>query len=224
MSILDWPNDERPREKLLRRGAPTLSDAELLAVFLGSGLRGQDAVALGHDLLRRHGGLRPLLQTPPQALMRERGLGAARVTRLLAALELATRHLAADLARGDALDDPLVAARYFTARLRDRPHEVFACLFLDARHRCIAFEEVFTGGLDGAEVYPREIVRRCVLHNAAGVMLGHNHPSGSSEPSASDRAVTQRLVNALRLIDIRVLDHFVIGDGPATSFASRGWL
>lgn len=224
MSILDWPDDERPREKLLQRGAGALSDAELLAVFLGSGLRGQDAVALGHDLLRRHGGLRPMLQQPPQALMRERGLGAARVTRLLAALELATRHLAADLARGDALDDPALAARYFTARLRDRPHEVFACLYLDARHRCIAFEEVFSGGLDGAEVHPREIVRRCVQHNAAAVMLGHNHPSGSSEASVADRAVTRRLVDALRLVDIRVLDHFIIGDGPPTSFSSRGWL
>ena len=224
MSILDWPDDERPREKLLQRGASVLSDAELLAVFLGSGLRGQDAVALGHDLLRRHGGLRPLLQQPPQALLRERGLGAARTTRLLAALELASRHLAADLARGELLADPGTAARYFTARLRDRAQEIFACLYLDSRHRCIAFEDVFSGSIDGTEVHPREIVRRCVQHNAAAVMFGHNHPSGSTDASAADRAITRRLVDALRLVDVRVLDHFIVGDGPATSFAERGWL
>lgn len=224
MTIRDWPDTERPREKLLQRGAAALSDAELLAVFLGSGLRGQDAVELGRDLLRRHGGLRPLLQLPAAALLRERGLGAARTTRLLAALELATRHLGADLERGEALDDPGRAARYFAARLRDRPQEVFACLYLDSRHRSIAFEELFSGSVDGAEIYPREVVRRCMQHNAAAVIFGHNHPSGVSEASAADRAITRRLVDALRLVDIRVLDHFIVGDGPALSFAARGWL
>jgi DNA repair protein RadC len=224
MTIRDWPTEERPREKLLARGARALSDAELLAVFFGSGLRGQSAVDLGRALLQRHGGLRALLSKDPAELRRERGLGAARCARLCAALELATRHLAAELERGDALSDPTRAGHYFRSRLRDQPHEVFACLFLDTRHRAIAFEELFRGGIDGAEVHPREVVRRCLAHNAAAVMLGHNHPSGVAEASQADRAITRRLSDALALIDVRVLDHFIVGDGPALSFAARGWL
>ncbi len=224
MTIRDWPSEERPREKLLARGAPALSDAELLAVFLGSGLRGQDAVALGRDLLAQHGGLRGLLQRAPAELQRVRGLGLARSARLCAALELATRHLAAGLDRGEALSDPQRAGHYFRHRLRDLPHEVFACLFLDTRHRVIAFEDLFRGTLDGAEVHPREVVRRCLAHNAAAVILGHNHPSGVAEASAADRHITLRLRDALALIEVRVLDHFIVGDGPAFSFAARGWL
>ena len=224
MTIRDWPEHERPREKLLARGATALSDAELLAVFLGSGLRGQNAIELGRDLLTRHGGLRGLLQRAPAELQRERGLGAARTARLCAALELAARHLAADLERGEALTDPTRAGHYFRTRLRDQPHEVFACLFLDTRHRAIAFEELFRGSIDGAEVHPREVVRRCLAHNAAAVILGHNHPSGVAEASAADRAITHRLCEALALIEVRVLDHFIVGDGPALSFAARGWL
>lgn len=224
MTIRDWPELERPREKLLARGANALSDAELLAVFLGSGLRGQDAVALGRGLLARHGGLRGLLQCSADQLRCQPGLGTARSARLLAALELATRHLAAGLERGEALSDPQRAGHYFRHRLRDLPHEVFACLFLDARHRPIAFEELFRGTLDGAEVHPREVVRRCLAHNAAAVILGHNHPSGVAEASAADRHITLRLRDALALIEVRVLDHFIVGDGPAFSFAARGWL
>jgi DNA repair protein RadC len=224
MTIRDWPDDERPREKLLQRGGAALSDSELLAVFLGSGLRGQNAVDLGRDLLKQHGGLRALLEQPTAALMRVRGLGMARTARLLAALELATRHLAAQLDRGDALSDPTSAGAYFRAQLRRHPHEVFACLFLDTRHRVIAFEEMFRGGIDGAEVHPREVVRRCLSHNAAAVILGHNHPSGVCEASAADRAITRRLSDALALVDVRVLDHFIVGDGPPLSFAARGWL
>jgi DNA repair protein RadC len=224
MTIRDWPAAERPREKLLARGATVLSDAELLAVFLGSGLRGQNAVELGRELLQRAGGLRGLLQRAPAELQRERGLGAARAARLCAALELATRHLAAELERGEALSDPQRAGHYFRSRLRDHPHEVFACLFLDTRHRVIAFEELFRGSIDGAEVHPREVVRRCLAHNAAAVILGHNHPSGVAEASAADRAITRRLGEALALIEVRVLDHFIVGDGPALSFAARGWL
>jgi DNA repair protein RadC len=224
MSIRDWPDAERPREKLLARGSAALSDAELLAVFLGSGLRGESAVDLGRALLQRHGGLRALLERAPAELQRIRGLGAARTARLLAALELASRHLAAGLERGEALSDPGRAGHYFSARLRGHPHEVFAVLFLDTRHRTIAFEELFRGGIDGAEVHPREVVRRCLAHNAAAVILGHNHPSGVSEASAADRAITRRLSEALALVDVRVLDHFIVGDGPALSFAARGWL
>lgn len=224
MAIRDWPVDEQPREKLIARGPAALSDAELLAVFIGSGSRGQNAVELGRELLRRYGGLRQLLERSPKALMLDRGLGPARVARLLAAIELASRHLAAALVSRDAVNDPVRAGDYFRARLRGYPHEVFACLFMDSHHRMIAFEELFRGSIDSAEVHPREVVRRCIAHNAAAVILGHNHPSGISEASAADIAITRRLRDALMLIDVRVLDHFIVGEGLPVSFAARGWL
>lgn len=224
MKLRDWPCEERPRERLLRHGAGTLSDAELLAIFLGSGSRGRDAVAQARGVLAEHGPLRALLDRPPQAMMDLPGLGPASVCRLHAALELGNRHLAGALERGEALTDPARAGEYFARRLRGLPHEVFACLFLDTRHRALAFEELFRGTIDGAEVHPREVVRRCLAHNAAAVIIGHNHPSGVSEPSAADRAVTARLREALALVDVRLLDHFVVGDGPPCSMAARGWL
>ena len=222
MHIRDWPSDERPREKLLHRGAAALSDAELLAIFLGSGLRGQDAVATARQLLADHGPLRSLVEREPRRLAELPGLGPARACRLAAALELGNRVLAADLARGEAMTDPAAAGRYFSQRLRGFAHEVFAVLFLDTRHRALAFEELFRGTIDGAEVHPREIVRRALAHNAAAVIVGHNHPSGSREPSSADRAVTVRLTQALALVDVRLLDHFVIGDGAPVSMAARG--
>ena len=224
MHIRDWPLDERPREKLLARGPASLSDAELLAIFLGSGLRGQDAVATARELLARHGPLRRLLEHGPADLAKLHGLGPARACRLAAALELCNRYLAAGLERGEALSDPHAAGRYFAQRLRGQPQEVFACLFLDARHRALAFEELFHGTVDGAEVHPREVVRRALAHNAAAVIAGHNHPSGNPEPSAADRAVTARLKQSLALVDVRLLDHFVIGDGAPSSMAARGWV
>lgn len=224
MHIRDWPSDERPREKLLRRGASVLSDAELLAIFLGSGVRGLDAVATARRLLSAHGPLRALLERAPTELARLPGLGPARACQLGAALELCNRYLAAGLERGDALTDPQAAGRYFSQRLRGQPSEVFAALFLDTRHRSLAFEELFRGTVDGAEVHPREVVRRALVHNAAAVIVGHNHPSGSAEPSAADRAVTSRLKQALQLVDVRLLDHFVIGDGAPVSLAARGWV
>ncbi|WP_407061006.1 RadC family protein [Agrilutibacter solisilvae] len=224
MHIREWPAEERPREKLLARGAPALSDAELLAIFLGSGLRGRDAVTTARELLGAHGPLRALLDRPPQDLVRLPALGLARACTLAAALELGRRHLAADLERGALLTDPQAAGRYFAQRLRGHAHEVFAALFLDTRHRAIAFEEMFRGGLDGAEVHPREVVRRALALNAAAVIVGHNHPSGNPEPSAADRAVTARLKQALGLVDLRLLDHFVIGDGAPVSLAARGWV
>ncbi len=224
MHIRDWPRDERPREKLLKQGAVALSDAELLALFLGSGLRGEDAVATARGMLAAHGPLRALLENDPVALARLPGLGPARACKLAAALELGHRHLAAALERGEVLTDPASAGRYFSQRLRARGHEVFAALFLDTRHRALAFEELFQGTVDGAEVHPREVVRRALGHNAAAVIVGHNHPSGSSEPSAADRAVTARLKQALHLVDVRLLDHFVIGDGAPVSLAARGWV
>jgi DNA repair protein RadC len=224
MLLHDWPAQERPRERLLAGGPAQLSDAELLAIFLGSGLRGQDAVATARDLLARHGPLRELLERSPAELMKLPGLGPARACRLSAALELCNRYLAAGLERGEALSDPHAAGRYFAQRLRGQPQEVFACLFLDARHRALAFEELFHGTVDGAEVHPREVVRRALAHNAAAVIAGHNHPSGNPEPSAADRAVTARLKQSLALVDVRLLDHFVVGDGAPSSMGARGWV
>ena len=222
MHIRDWPDEERPREKLLARGAGVLSDAELLAIFLGSGLRGRDAVQTSRELLNAHGPLRRLLDRPPRDLALLPGPGPARARPLAAALELGNRHLAAALARGDALTDPLSAGRYFAQRLRPHRHEVFAALFLDTRHRALGFEELFHGTIDGAEVHPREVARRALAHNAAAVIVGHNHPSGCADPSAADHAVTARLKQALALVDVRLLDHFVIGDGEPVSLAARG--
>ncbi len=224
MRICDWPASERPREKLLARGAASLSDAELLAIFLGSGLPGRDAVGTARDLLAKNGPLRALLERPPAALAALPGLGPARVCALLAALELGSRHLAGALERGDVLNDPGAAGRYFALRLRHHSQEVFAALFLDTRNRAIAFEELFRGTVDSSEVHPREVARRALAHNAAAVIVGHNHPSGNPEPSAADRAVTARLKQALGLLDVRLLDHFVIGDGPPVSLAARGWV
>lgn len=219
MSIRDWPDGERPREKLLARGGAALSDAELLAVFLGSGRRGGSAVDLGRALLVSAGGLKPFLDTP-----RGGGVGAVAWCRLLAALELGRRYLDAETKNSIALTDPGASGRYLKSRLCGYPYEVFACLFLDNRHRMIAFEELFRGSIDGAKVHPREVVRRCLAHNAAAVILAHNHPSGVAEPSQADRTVTLRLRDALGLVDVRVLDHIVIGDGLPISLAERGWL
>lgn len=224
MHIRDWPVAERPRERLLARGAGVLSDAELLAIFLGSGLRGRDAIATARELLQAHGPLRTLLERPAPHLAKLPGLGPARACLLAAALELGHRLLGAELERGAVLADPDSAGRYFSQRLRGRPHEVFAVLFLDTRHRAIAFEELFRGTIDGAEVHPREVVRRALAVNAAAVIVGHNHPSGNPEPSPSDRAITARLKEALALVDVRLLDHVVVGDGAPVSLAARGWV
>ena len=224
MLIRDWPANERPREKMIARGTGVLSDAELLAIFLGSGTRGRDAVSTARELLSAHGPLRALLERTPAQLAALPGLGQARACQLLAALELCDRFLAAGLERGEALTDPGAAGRYFAQRLRGHPSEIFAALFLDTRHRALAFEELFRGTVDGAEVHPREVVRRALAHNAAALIVGHNHPSGSAEPSAADRAVTARLKQSLALVDVRLLDHFVIGDGVPVSLAARGWV
>jgi DNA repair protein RadC len=222
MHIRDWPAHERPREKLLARGASALSDAELLALFLGSGTAGRDAVATARALLAEHGPLRALLDREPRAMTKLKGIGNARACALAAALELGHRHLGAQLQRGDALADPAAAGRYFSQRLRSRPREVFAALYLDVRHRALGFEELFQGSIDGAEVHPRVLVERALAQRASAVIVGHNHPSGNPEPSAADRAVTARLKQALALVDVRLLDHFVIGDGAPVSMAARG--
>jgi len=222
MAITDWPEDERPREKLLSRGAGALSDAELLAIFLRTGQRGLTAVDLARRQLASSGGLRAMLDLSPERMAQLPGMGTARRALLLAALELGRRYLAEPLERGQPLDNPDKAGQLLTAQLRGLPFEVFACLFLDNKHRLIAFEKLFQGTIDAAAVYPREVVRRAMEHNAAAVILAHNHPSGVAEPSQADHAITRRLVEALGLVEVRVLDHLVIGDGGWVSLASRG--
>ncbi len=224
MRITEWPAEERPREKLLARGAAALSDAELLAIFLRTGVRGRTAVDLARGLLERFGGLRPLLEARREEFCAELGLGAAKYVQLQAVLEMGRRHLFERLRRGETITDPQATRRFLLAQLRDLAYEVFACLLLDNRHRIIRFTELFRGTINGASVYPREVVRLALHHNAAAVIFAHNHPSGVAEPSQADRALTERLRQALGLIDVNVLDHFVVGDGDCVSFAERGWL
>jgi len=225
MSIKDWPASERPREKLLAAGVGALSDAELLAVLLGSsGRRGFDAVAVAREMLGRHQSLRTLLCLERAAALREPGLGPAGYCRLHACLELARRHYAEALRCGPLLDSPLATRGFLVAKLRDTPHELFCCLHLDNRHRLIAFDELFRGTIDGASVHPREVVKQALARNAAAVILAHNHPSGVAEPSQADQLITRRLRDALQLVDIRVLDHLIVADSGCVSFAERGLL
>ncbi|RLJ18831.1 hypothetical protein DJ030_10615 [bacterium endosymbiont of Escarpia laminata] len=224
MPITDWPIAERPREKLLQKGATALSDAELLAIFLRTGVAGKTAVDLARDLLQEYGGLRHLLAAGQKRFCQSKGLGNAKYAQLQAVLEMGRRYLQEDLERGEPLTDPAASRRYLQSRLRHYPYEVFACLFLDNRHRVIEYEELFRGTIDGASVPPREVVRRALELNAAALILAHNHPSGVAEPSQADQQITQRIREALTLVDIRVLDHFVIGDGEPVSLAERGMM
>ncbi len=224
MTIRDWPPEERPRERLLGRGPGALSDAELLAILLGSGVAGQSAIDLARELLRRFGGLRPALECERRHLCAVRGFGPAKYVVLQACLEVGRRYLEARMRRAGPLASPADTRRFLLARLRDYDHEVFACLFLDNRHRVIHFEELFHGTIDGASVHPREIVKRALAHNAAALIVAHNHPSGVAEPSQADRSLTRRLVEAVGLVGVRLLDHVVVGDGAVVSFAERGWV
>ena len=223
MPITDWPEQERPREKLLQRGSQALSDAELLAIFLRTGIPGKTAVDLARELIEGFGSLRELMKADRRGFCRHPGLGTAKFAQLQAVLEMARRHLFENLQRGDALSSPADTRQYLSSQLRDYAHEVFAVLFLDQRHRVISFEEMFFGTIDGASVYPREVVKRALAHNAAAVIFSHNHPSGVAEPSQSDLQITRRLKDALGLVDIRVVDHFIVGD-EVVSFAERGLL
>jgi DNA repair protein RadC len=223
MAILDWPPDERPREKLLNRGVAALSDAELLAIFLRTGVRGKSAVDLARDLLDSSGSLRALMDLSQHSFCAHKGLGEAKYVQLQAVLEMGRRHLHEKLQRGESFSSPQLTCHYLQQRLRDYPYEVFACLFLDNRNRLIAFEELFRGTIDGANVHAREVVRQALHHNASAVILSHNHPSGVAEPSEADRQVTSHLKQALNLIDVRVLDHIVVGD-DAVSMAERGMI
>ncbi|GGH90784.1 hypothetical protein CFY91_11395 [Pseudomonas fluvialis] len=224
MSIRDWPAAERPRERLLQRGPAALTDAELLAIFLRTGVAGCSAVELARRLLADFGSLRALLEADLPAFSAHLGLGPAKFAQLQAVLEMARRHLAERLRRDSALESPQAVRDYLKAQLRHEPHEVFGCLFLDTRHRVLAFEALFQGSIDGASVYPRQVVKRALAHNAAALILVHNHPSGVAEPSQADRLLTERLKEALGLIEVRVLDHFVVGEGEPQSLAELGWL
>jgi len=224
MTIRQWPAAERPREKLLERGAHALSDAELLALLLGSGIRGRSSVELARTLIAHFGSLRKLLSAEGSHCLAQSGIGPARYAILKAAVELARRHFREALRVGPALAAPEATRTFLLAQLRDRPYEVFCCLYLDNRHRLIAFEELFRGTIDRAGVHPREVLRQTLMHNAAAVIFAHNHPSGVLEPSQADELITRRLKEALALLDVRVLDHFIIGDGVCYSFSESGLL
>jgi DNA repair protein RadC len=224
MAITDWPAEDRPRERLLQHGAAALSDAELLAIFLRVGIRGKTAVDLATDLLAEFGSLQALLAADQASFCQGRGLGDAKYVQLQAVLEMARRHFFEILKRGSALTSPEATRAYLSSQLRSYSYEVFACVFLDNQHRIIECEELFRGTLDSASVYPREVAKRALFHNAAAVIFAHNHPSGINEPSQSDKAITDKLKMALNLFDIRVLDHFIIGDGYPYSFAEHGLL
>ncbi len=224
MGIKDWPADQQPREKLLAQGAASLTDAELLAIFLRTGSPGKSAVDLAQDLLVEFTCLRALMQADCATFTQAKGLGNAKYAQLQAVLEMARRHTFEVLDRGDVLTSPEATRAYLSNQLRHYPHEVFACLFLDNQHHILKFEELFRGTIDGASVYPREVVKKALEHNAAALIFAHNHPSGISEPSQADKLITDKLKEALALLDIRVLDHFIIGDGKPYSFAEHGLL
>lgn len=222
MSIKHWPAEERPREKLLQQGAVALTDAELLAIFLRTGVQGKNAVELARDLLTHFGDLRQLLNASQKSFCDAHGLGVAKYVQLQAVLELAKRHFATELKRSNALTSPHETREYLRYVLRDEPIEKFGALMLDNRHRVIEYTTLATGTLNSATVHPREVVKIALEKNAAAMILAHNHPSGISEPSHADKRLTDRLKEALSLVDIKVLDHFIIGDGEVTSFAERG--
>jgi len=224
MLLKDLPEEARPREKLLARGPGALSDAELLALLLRTGLPGKNALQLGQEMLDQFGGVAGLLHTGAEALQSIKGLGPAKRAEMVAVLELARRALTAQLKQKTLFDSPTAVRDYLQLQLGSRPHEIFAVMFLDSQHRLIVLEELFRGSLTQTSVYPREVVVRALALNAASVVLAHNHPSGTAQPSRADEALTQTLKAALGLVDVRVLDHFVVTSTEAVSMAERGLL
>jgi len=222
MSLNHGPEDERPRERLLRLGPAALSEAELLAILLQTGTRGRSAIDTARSMLSEFKSLRGLLSADRALVCRVPGLGDAKFALLKASLELARRHYAELMQMGPALSNPRATREFLRARLRDLDHELFCCLFLDNRHRVISFDEVFRGTIDGASVHPRDVVKLALSRNAAAVILAHNHPSGVAEPSIQDQALTRTLAEALALVDVKVLDHFIVAPGACLSFAERG--
>ena len=222
MAIRDWPSAERPREKLLERGPSALSDAELLAILLRNGTAGRSALDLARAVLAHFGSLRHLVAADRARFCAEPGLGLARYAEIQAAAEISRRQLSEPLRVGPLLGSPKATRDYLSARLRHLEHEVYCCLYLDKRHRLMHCEELFRGTIDGASVHPREIVKLALQRNAAAVIVAHNHPSGIAEPSQADELITQRVKEALGVVDIRLLDHIIIGDGVCVSLAERG--
>ncbi len=224
MAISDWPKAQRPRERLLERGAETLTDAELLAIFLRTGTTGLSALALAQNLLDQFGGLNALLSANQQQFCQAHGVGTAKFAQLRACSELTRRSLAEIIKREDVISSPSASKHFLSSRLASLRYEVFACLFLDTRNRVIAYEELFRGTVDQSSVYPREVVAAALKHNASALIFAHNHPSGLCDASEADHLITKRLQKALGLIDIKVLDHFIIGTGQLLSFAEQGYL
>lgn len=222
MAITDWPVSERPREKLLSFGPDALSDAELLAIFLRTGCAGKSAVDLARDLLTEFKGLRSLLEADKATFCQAKGLGDAKYSQLQAVLEMSRRHLKDTLTRGASFSQAKQVKQFLLSQLRHQTREVFAVLYLDSQHRLIAFEELFKGTINSAHVHPREIIKCALRHNAAAVILAHNHPSGIADPSQSDKLITKDIGGALRLLDISLIDHMIVGDGSVTSFAELG--
>lgn len=224
MSITQWPEDERPRERLLNQGAAALSDAELVAIFLRVGVKGKSAVDLARDLVAQFGSLNGLFSASEAELCAVHGMGQAKYVQLQAILEMSKRALGEDIKLTDALASPKAVRDYLKLTLARLPHEVFVAVFLTSQNRVIVVEEVFRGTLTQTSVYPREIVKLALAHNAASVIFAHNHPSGEPHPSQADRALTKTLAEALALIDVRVLDHFIVAPGASLSFAEQGIL
>jgi DNA repair protein RadC len=224
MAIRNWPTEERPREKLLQQGARQLSDAELLAIFLRTGVRGKSALDIARELLTEFGSLKLLLNTEAKVLCQQLGLGKAKYAGLQAALELGQRYLSETLKVGETLHSSQAAKKFLSYHLKDYEQEVFACLFLNAHHRILGFEELFHGTISESSVYPREVVKRALAHNTAKVILAHNHPSGDPTPSQADCDVTLLLKQSLALIDVKVIDHIVVGHYECISLAEGGYL
>lgn len=221
MAIPDWPAPERPREKLLQKGAAALSDTELLAIFLRTGITGKSAVDLARDLLKHYGGLTKLFAASQDSFCQLHGMGCAKYAQLQAVLEMSRRALAEELENRNAMNSPGLVRDFLRLSFANKEHEVFIGIFLDAQNHVIASEELFSGTLTQASVYPREVVKRALLHNAAAMIFAHNHPSGTAEPSHADKVLTQSLKQALALIDVKVLDHFIIGSSTTLSFAEH---
>jgi DNA repair protein RadC len=224
MRIAEWPEDERPRERLLKHGASALSEAELLAIFLRTGIAGANAVELGRQLLARFGNLQRLFAAPLSEVASVRGLGPAKYVQLQAVIEMARRALEEDIGERDAMSSPQAVREFLRLTLGGRAHEIFMAMFLDAQNRLLGSEELFRGTLTQTSVYPREVVKTALRYNAAGVIFAHNHPSGVAEPSRADELLTQTLKQALSLVEIKTLDHFIVAGSRTLSFAERGLL
>lgn len=224
MSIREWPKSERPREKLLNLGPQALGDAELLAIFIRTGLPGKNALAMAREILTQAGSLRALMNLSPDELYQFNGIGPAKYVQFQASLELGRRYLMEKLVAGDTINNPQVSRDYLSLCLRDKPYESFFALFLDSKHRVIFHQELFRGTIDNASVPIREVVKEALRHNAAAMIVAHNHPSGVAEPSMSDKTLTENLYLALGMVGIKLLDHFIVGNGEVVSLAELGVL